>query len=363
MVKNEKLLELLKTSDLVKLESLLMDNIREEAAKNGIGNKKQLTIIKSMLQAVKNNSNMQKTHDFNGLYAFVDGYRILATENNYGYEASENPFIIDRIIVEKREDMQEIKIDLAALATFTKTHNKKDKKPYIIKFDNNYIAINAWYLKDSLQFTNSDSIFINPVNFKRNKYIAPIYFYSNDNGDMSIVLPVKIEISENMEISQVVEVNQAAKQEIEKKEAEKMQALHDEVYQENEMLIAENKKEFIRIYNLIYKELHKNKILFHVNHDKKIELIEKYDGFISIYEDFTSGFINEFKKYDHINYKLKCYGYNYMGLWDDEKNDFIYREYKVKNHLYYKIAMYAREAIEIFLSNILELKENITISA
>lgn len=64
-----------------------------------------------------------------------------------------------------------------------------------------------------------------------------------------------------------------------------------------------------------------------------------------------------------MNYKLKNYGFSYMGLWDDDKNNFIYREYKVKNHLYYKIAMYAREASESFLSNILELKENINVSA
>ena len=192
MTTYERLLELLNDGDLKKLQDALKENIREEVEQGKGTKKKDDTIIKSIIKYDnKNNPRISGYHNFNlnedEMFGFTDGYRILASKNNFGYNKAENSLNISKMITSELQDGIEIEVDINDLKTFCKVH-KKDYKdnPYILEYeDNKRIGFNPFYLLDALDFCECNVI-------KVIKEIAPAWTENKDKTKISILLPIKL---------------------------------------------------------------------------------------------------------------------------------------------------------------------------
>lgn len=354
MVKNEKLLELLKGENYDALYEAIMNNIREESAK-GIGKKNQLTLIKKIIAASKRNysdkSDMMKAHPYGDKYAFIDGHRIYISENLYDYEVAENPYPVAKMLDPICFDnLIPVKVDVVALETFIKT-NKKNQKPFIIKFNEMYIGVNANFLKEGLQYTNSDTIYLNPNN-RGVYYNVPLFL---GNGSIEVViLPICIkdinrcdyDASEN-------QVEETVENQVEKVIEEK--SVEVPVEEKTENLV----KKINSIAPDVNEVMENNQAIKNLDIDKRIAIAERYDKIISIFEDASEigcGVFDDDELYDHINYKLYTGGLFYAGVFDENTYDFKY-SLNNKADIHYNIINYAYIAIKDFIKSIIELEE------
>lgn len=187
--------ELLKVADnervskLFKLEKVLKEDIRKETALSSGSKSSDLTIIKRITKNGKTDKRWEQYHEFelNGkvYYGFLEGHRILASADTFGYEKANSNNTLPLAKMFDTENKIEYKVDLLDLKVWTKQQDKKNIKPYVIETPEIKIGVNAQFLQDSLQFCNTDTIYINGV-------VAPIYIEQLDKEKISIVLPVKL---------------------------------------------------------------------------------------------------------------------------------------------------------------------------
>lgn len=193
MVGNTKLLETFRSGNFEKLELLLLDNIREETAKEK-GNKSQLTIIKNFVK--KSEERFKKYSDYNGKCAFVDGFRILISDDSFGYEKMENGFKIDTMIPDHFDS--ELTFDVASVKyqiEINKSLGKYNTKPVIVYDSKNdlYCGFNPNYILDLINFTGQTTFKYNPTRSRHfNSLTAPIYSFDENGELLGVVLPINI---------------------------------------------------------------------------------------------------------------------------------------------------------------------------
>ena len=191
MTTYERLLELSMNGDLKELQSALKENIREEVEKGKGTRKKDDTIIKSIIKYDdKNNPKISGYHAFNfndnEMFGFTDGYRILASANNFGYEEAENSLNISKMITSELQNGIEIEVDINDLKTFCKLHKKDYKNnPYVLEYSDKKIGFNPFYLLDTLEFCECNVIRVT-------KEIAPAWTENENKTKVSVLLPVKL---------------------------------------------------------------------------------------------------------------------------------------------------------------------------
>lgn len=195
---NEKILENLLTikkeecgSYSPKMESLILtmkEMIRIEISKKGGSKPKDLTIIKKIVKESKRNEIFGGYHefDFNGVdyKGFCDGYRLLASNDTFGYEHVENQLNLKQMFVNFSE-LEKIVVDKKDVEYFMKTTDKKSKRPYIIENDIIKIGFNPSYLLDAINFCDTAEIHVHKQNGS-----APCQIISEDKNKIAIVLPV-----------------------------------------------------------------------------------------------------------------------------------------------------------------------------
>lgn len=191
---NEKMLEVLRKGNLKELENALIENIREEVEKGKGTKKSDLSIIKRICEFEKryNNNRWAYYHPFtyNGIKykAFLQGYYVIASQNDFGYPVAENPFEIAKML--NLDNDLKLEVNMNDLKLFIKTNSKKDRKPYIISYTDTKgniqkIGFNPYYLIDALNFNDTNIILINtPKN--------PAFIENEEKKTLALVLPVKI---------------------------------------------------------------------------------------------------------------------------------------------------------------------------
>ena len=191
---NKRMLEVLRNGNLKELEMALIENIRAEVEKGKGSKKSDLSIIKRICDFEKgyNDNRWAYYHPFtyNGVEykAFLQGYYIIAGQNDFGYPVAENPFKIAEML--KLDNDIDIEVDLNDLKLFIKTSNKKDKKPYIMTYadkngEEKRIGFNPYYLIDALQFNETNTIWISTPK-------KPAFIENEEKKTLALVLPVNI---------------------------------------------------------------------------------------------------------------------------------------------------------------------------
>ena len=208
--------------DLTELESMLEENIREEAVKSSKRKKSELSIIKSLFKDdfYKVRENLKdKTFMDKDFYVYVTGHRVFYTKNDLGYEVVEGKLFnfnfdfLDEYISGKTESV-DVEINLVELQTFIDTTDKRDLKPYTIKITKGnevyMLGINPKYLMDSVKFTNNNVIKVYLHTSKQSNTInVPIHNAEVDEGGLlqklAVTLPVYLPpYNEGMKFNQSV---------------------------------------------------------------------------------------------------------------------------------------------------------------
>lgn len=211
--------------DLTELESMLEENIREEAIKGSKRKKSELSIIKSLFKDSFYKANEKfkdKTFMDKDFYVYLTQHRIFYTRNDLGYEVVEGKlfnFNFDFLdeYISGRMDLQcesvDVEIDLVELQTFIDTTDKRDLKPYTIKITKGnkvyILGINPRYLMDTIKFTNNNVIKVYlRTNRQTNIINVPIYNAEVDESGLlqklAVTLPVYIVYNEKMKFNQSV---------------------------------------------------------------------------------------------------------------------------------------------------------------
>ena len=204
MTTNTKLLEVVQSiksgkitsaAGIIKLEEMLIENIREEVAKSN-GNKKPLQVVKEVVKSGDEIEIYRKCHEFTykgkEYKGFLEGHYIVASDDDFGYEKEEkNPFNISPFFESEENCDREFKIDIKDLKAFIKIHSKEDspygkgKEPYILTDGEFKIGFNPKFLLNVLAFTDSNTI-------KVSKSIEPAFCSSEDKSKIALVLPIKL---------------------------------------------------------------------------------------------------------------------------------------------------------------------------
>jgi len=185
---NEKLYQLLKDGKLEDLKLALEENIRDDI-ENGKGtNKKDITIIKSLIKNC-DNDRLKYAHGFtynnNKYFGFTEGHRVLASKNDFSIEHSENPLKLESFFNSFDDCKNTFEADIKDLKLFISLHkSKNDETPYILNINENLrVGVNPKYLLDSIMFCDTNVLHL--TNEK-----SPIYVMGKEN--ISLVLPVNI---------------------------------------------------------------------------------------------------------------------------------------------------------------------------
>ena len=215
MIKNEKLLQefrKMKDTDFMPLsveafEKMLIDNIREEAAKAN-GSKNKFTLVKKVLKA------SEKAYNGNGLHAdhaflfsnpatlpdgtklncFSQGHYILASANDFGIPDAKVPYNMN-LYFQDIPTKEKVVVDIADIKAFIKTKpkTKYNKNPYVIKYKNYLIGLDAEKLLDCLNFAGLDYFTFEPKKSLHGDYIVnPVYMANDETKEFALLLPCNL---------------------------------------------------------------------------------------------------------------------------------------------------------------------------
>lgn len=197
MNSNIKLLTALNDGKLDELKDMLKANIREESAK-GLGKKKQLTIINSVLSSAARDFHLQKDKyiPFKDKYAFTDGRIVIFSNDNFGFEQSDNTIDFDSLIPSYFDESVHFEeSQIKVLVDLNKTVKDTDNITPIIVRDtknNALLGLNPKYVAQLMQFDNVASFKYN-VNKNSHGHIKSPVFAINENDEIiGLVLPVNI---------------------------------------------------------------------------------------------------------------------------------------------------------------------------
>ena len=199
MTTNEKLLEYAKDGKYEKLIECLNENIREEVvAKNWSGRgrlPKSDSIIKRMMKKIPDYENKFRVNhpaviDGMEYNCFLDGHRIfMDSEMDYGYPKvdKETKFDVTKFVNLDLYRYKKVEVNRNELDIFIKTH-KNEGIPYVIKINEQYIGMNPNFLKDMLDFTETDFIYVELGDSEIVK--TPFYSINKDKTKVVMTLPM-----------------------------------------------------------------------------------------------------------------------------------------------------------------------------
>ena len=197
MNSNVKLLAALNNGKLAELKEMLKANIREESAK-GLGKKKQLTIINSILSSATKDFRLQKDRyiPFKDKYAFTDGHMVVFSNDNFGFEQSDSTIDFNSLIPSYFDESVHFnEAQIKVLVDLNKTVKNTDNiTPIIVKDTKNdaLLGLNPKYVAQLMQFDNVTSFKYN-VNKNSHGHIKSPVFAMNENDEIiGLVLPVNI---------------------------------------------------------------------------------------------------------------------------------------------------------------------------
>ncbi len=181
-----KILELLETDQIELLKSLLHKEYQEELSKNN-GTNKLLSVVKKMMRSKEcKERGIDGYILHNGKFYFSNGYMLLESDCDFGFEKSKYQFDIDRVVRNfvgeaVEVDMKALNIAIAKGKMEAKETKSKHKR--IIRFSvDDKIYFDAERLKMMIEATGSNKVtFDDPLH--------PAYI-----GDRkgNVLLPIRI---------------------------------------------------------------------------------------------------------------------------------------------------------------------------
>lgn len=187
----QELLKIKETSDYTKTEKLidsLKDDIRKEVEKSKGTKTSSVTIISKLMKST-DRPEFKKFHPFNyndaDFKGFLDGHRVFASENTFGYEEAEKPYKLEGFFKEENE-MILVSVNINDLKAFIKTREKKSETPFVLESDNLKIGLNPKYLLDALSFCDTNTLYCSAAPF------APVQAKSANGKNIALLLPVRL---------------------------------------------------------------------------------------------------------------------------------------------------------------------------
>lgn len=174
------------------LEDAIKDNIREEKA-NLKGLKSELSIINDIIKY-----NKKYNPGFNGYmryedrYAFVTPYRIVISDDNFGYEEAENQIDIGKYTKDCNAEL-DLEIDIADLRTHIEVNKAaKQNKAYTIEKGGVRFSMNPKYIIESIKLANNNILKVCPrTRLSDNQNINPYYQFNKETGKLvTVTLPI-----------------------------------------------------------------------------------------------------------------------------------------------------------------------------
>lgn len=123
-------------------------------------------------------------------YAQIDGFRMSWSPIDFGFgTCEENESInFERIIDFKYKNRGTVTINKADVIQFTKEH-RSDRTPYRVDYGNgNYILLNPRFLKDAMDFTETNELVVDLDNEFGN---YPIMLHNEKEDRHALVLPIR----------------------------------------------------------------------------------------------------------------------------------------------------------------------------
>lgn len=170
-----------------KLKASLLEDIRNETAKQSGNKASDISIIKRITACGKQNKLFANYNEYGEYKAFLEGHYILCSKDSFGYDSNglEGFKILNMFKSDYEYDMQ-VEIDLVDLKTATKTQVRKEVKPYVITVnDDLIIGVNPFFLLDALQFCNTNVLYVTTPK-------QPLYMKQKDGERFGMVLPINL---------------------------------------------------------------------------------------------------------------------------------------------------------------------------
>lgn len=125
-------------------------------------------------------------------YGLCDGFRLAWSKNDFGFEVEkERPLNVTAIIDVNGRNIRNAEIITVEKADVIRTikeakANKERRIVYtLVRANGTTILVNANYLKDALDFTETNEIFVDGE-----KDAAPVYLYGKDDKN-ALILPIR----------------------------------------------------------------------------------------------------------------------------------------------------------------------------
>jgi len=177
---------------------LLIGMVREEIARESekaAGRKANIrNAAKKMLSKDTTRMYLTKTQvrTINGkkYYAQIDGFRMSWSPIDFGFGTVEEfeSINFERIIDYRYKNPGTVKVNKADVIQFIKEH-RNDRTPFKIDYGNgNYILLNPHYLKDAIDFTESNELVVDLDNEFGN---YPVMLHNEKEDRHALVLPIR----------------------------------------------------------------------------------------------------------------------------------------------------------------------------
>lgn len=126
----------------------------------------------------------------NGKKAFCDGYRLYASDDNFGFEKAADQINADLLLptgntVPLTVDSSELKAYIKEQKALVRSKAQKDVHPFTFDAGSFRIGFNPQYLLEFCQFFNTDTIYaVGPC--------SAAQYLDLDSGDWGILLPCRV---------------------------------------------------------------------------------------------------------------------------------------------------------------------------
>lgn len=199
MNSNVKLLTALNNGKLNELKDMLKENIREESAK-GLGKKKQLSIINSiMTKAAKEPRLQANTYiPFGDKYTFTDGRVTIFSDETFGFEMSRSYLDFRSLVSYSFLFSKTVQLEEAYVKTFLDLNKTvkdvEDLVPILIKDTETgcLIGLDPRYVANIMQFAPVAAFKYIPERISGRCITSPVFAVNEAEEVIGMIFPIQI---------------------------------------------------------------------------------------------------------------------------------------------------------------------------
>ena len=199
MNSNVKLLTALNDGKFDELRDMLKENIREESAK-GLGKKKQLSIINSiMTKAAKEPRLQANTYiPFGDKYAFTDGRITIFSDETFGFEMSRSFLDFSSFLPHSFAFSKTVRFEEAYVKTFLDLNktvkDMEDLIPILIKDTETgcLLGLDTRYVANIMQFAPVAAFKYIPERINGHCIASPVFAVNEAEEVIGMIFPIQI---------------------------------------------------------------------------------------------------------------------------------------------------------------------------